>query len=292
MRAKPEDKLRTQGPRPGGLPVRSLIIVVAIAVGLLLLVYSGGDEPPAPVIEAPPAPALPAADALPPAEDIPVRPEITAPPPEEQASVPRSAPGERTLPAPQDSDGLMRQQIMAAGADGNLAGFALGDHLLQRLVSLLDGASRGELLRKILPMQAPVEPFPVIERAGEIFVDPAGYARYNDYVEAVEALDIAAVVDSFHLLRPLYEAAYAELGLPAQELDNAVIRSLDRIIATPEISEPVALERGTVLYTYADPALESLPAVQKQLLRMGPDNVRRLKAIATELRNALLDNEA
>lgn len=286
MKATPEDKLSSQSSRSGGFPVKAVLIVAVIAVGLFLLFYPSGDETvPEPVSEAPMEPAVP--EPLPPAEDIPAPAEPVTPAPSPQEEV---APEEEEppLPAPRDSDPLMREQIAAAGAEDELGGFAESDNLVQRLVALVDGGSRGVVLRKILPMKAPDEPFPVDVRDGEMFLDPAGYERYDSYVDAVVALDTEVIVDSFHKLRPLYESAYAELGLPADDLDNAVIRTLDRIIATPDVSGPVALERESVMYTFADPQLEALPAIQKQLLRMGPDNIQRLKAKARELREGLL----
>ena len=77
-----------------------------------------------------------------------------------------------------------------------------------------------------------------------------------------------------------------QLGLPAEDFDNAVIRVLDRILATPEIEDPIALTRRSVMYQYADPQLEQLTPLQKQLLRMGPDNIRRVKEQAAALRAA------
>ncbi len=38
------------------------------------------------------------------------------------------------------------------------------------------------------------------------------------------------------------------------------------------------------MYTFADPALESRPAGQKLLIRMGPENAAAIKAKLTELR--------
>jgi hypothetical protein len=64
---------------------------------------------------------------------------------------------------------------------------------------------------------------------------------------------------------------------------------LDVILATPEIDDPIPLQHKSVMYTYADPELEKLPSVQKQLLRMGPENTRRIKAQAQLVRNGLLN---
>jgi hypothetical protein len=59
------------------------------------------------------------------------------------------------------------------------------------------------------------------------------------------------------------------------------------LLATPQPSGPIELERPNVMYTYADPALEARPAGQKLLLRMGPDNAAALKAKLMELRTLL-----
>ena len=119
-------------------------------------------------------------------------------------------------------------------------------------------------------------------------MSPSGYARYNNYAEAIATLDSAALVDNFHTMRPLFEQAYEQLGLAAEDFDNAVIRVLDRILATPEIEAPIAMTRKSVMYQYADPQLEQLTPLQKQLLRMGPDNIRRIKEQAAALRAGLL----
>jgi hypothetical protein len=47
-----------------------------------------------------------------------------------------------------------------------------------------------------------------------------------------------------------------------------------------------------VRYEFVDPALESLSAGQKILLRVGPANERRLKAKLSELRRELLARSA
>ena len=87
----------------------------------------------------------------------------------------------------------------------------------------------------------------------------------------------------------LYEAAYDQLGLDTAEFDNAVIRTLDTVLATPELKEPIAVKRKSVVYVYVDPALESLPPLQKQLLRMGPENILLIKQFARAMRNRLLE---
>ena len=61
-----------------------------------------------------------------------------------------------------------------------------------------------------------------------------------------------------------------------------------RVLATPVLDEPQALKLDVTTYEYVDRELEALPSLQKQLLRMGPDNLQRLQAVAARWRAALL----
>ena len=164
-------------------------------------------------------------------------------------------------------------------------------NLIQQGTALIDGFSRGLVLRKLLPVAPPTEIFSVEQRGDQMFMAPASYERYNGHAEAFATLDTKLLVANFHTMRPLYEQAYGQLGLNPEDFDNAVIRMLDRILATPEIEEPIALTRRSVMYQYADPELEQLPPIQKQLLRMGPKNIRIIKEQARALRSGLLNLE-
>jgi hypothetical protein len=124
-----------------------------------------------------------------------------------------------------------------------------------------------------------------------MYMNPVSYQRYDGYAETIASLDTPTLVETFHTLRPLYEEAYGQLGLNPDDFDNALIRALDRVLATPEIEEPIALTRKSVMYKYADPQLEELTPMQKQLLRMGPDNIRRIKEQARALREGLLNQQ-
>jgi hypothetical protein len=288
MKAVREDRLDSDSGR-GGFPTSRVILVLAILVAVFLLWRSMGEKPaevaPEPVaveefaFEPPP---------LPPAEDIPPRPE-----PVVEVVAEAEAPVEPPPPLPPltDSDDLMRARMSAAGVGGELAPLARQQNLVQQGAALVDGLSRGVVLRKLLPLDPPAEAFTAIEKNGQIYINPASYQRYDGYAEAITSLDTATLVDSFHTLRPLYEEAYGQLGLNPDDFDNALIRALDRVLATPEIEEPIALTRKSVMYKYADLQLEQLTPMQKQLLRMGPDNIRRIKEQARALREGLLNRQ-
>ena len=53
---------------------------------------------------------------------------------------------------------------------------------------------------------------------------------------------------------------------------------------------PVEVYTDSVTYKYTDPRLENLNEPQKQLLRTGPDNMRRIKAKLREIKVLLEEN--
>jgi hypothetical protein len=187
-----------------------------------------------------------------------------------------------------DGNELLRQQLTATGTDSITTKLMANDHPLDVSAAFIDGLGRGIILRKMLPSDPPKQAFSVEQHGDAIYMSSASYQRYDGYTDTLTALDSSRLVTMFHTLRPVYEQAFSHLGLASEDFDNSVIRALDLVLATPEITEPIALKPKSVVYTFADPALESLPAVQKQLLRMGPDNVRRIKQQARTLREGLL----
>jgi hypothetical protein len=83
---------------------------------------------------------------------------------------------------------------------------------------------------------------------------------------------------------PLLQQAYRDLGYPDGYFNDRLVAVLDNLLAAPQPAEPVALAQPKVLYEFADAALESLPAGQKILVRMGPANEARVKAKLAEIR--------
>jgi len=95
-----------------------------------------------------------------------------------------------------------------------------------------------------------------------------------------------ALAGVYRELHGVLEAAYRGLGYPEASLDRVTDRALRRIEAAPPSAEVEVVAEGA-LYTFADPRLENLGQVEKQLLRMGPRNMRLVQAKAREIRDAL-----
>jgi len=159
-------------------------------------------------------------------------------------------------------------------------------------VAVVDGLARGVVLKKVMPAPLPEGNFTVVTEQDVIWLDEDNYPRYDNYINAITSIPPASLADSFHRLRPLLERAYGELGGEAEAIDNRIIAAIDRMLATPDHNGPFALKRESVHYQFADPTLEALPGVQKQLLRIGPKNRAKLLNYLKELRVALLAQDS
>ena len=267
---------------PSPLVLGAVLLVLVIAVAYFFT--GGGDQaepasPPPPVVNAAPEPVI----TQPKAPDIPTR----EPPAVTEQGIEEVVPAQPPLTL-EASDEPVREELAKAGSAELYTGLLTNEDLIQRSTGVIDGMSRGLVLQKILPLPRPEGTFTVLELEGQVVVDPASYERYDAYAGAVASLNTEQLVSVFHQFRPLMEQAYAELGYPPAEFDNALVRALDRVIATPEIRDSIPLKKKEAMYLYADPALEGLAPLQKQLLRMGPDNLAEIKVQAKALRAALL----
>jgi hypothetical protein len=294
MRADPDDVI-SRDTRRSRFPFVELVLALAVIAGLVIFWFWSEEKPAETETAAslPPVVVPAVVPELPPTPDIPEREEAVTVPDATAAESDALAAGQIPQDAaaqqiPVDGDAVLRQQVAAAGAGNLLSKLASNEHPLDVTAALVDALGRGIILRKMLPTEPLTQAFSVERQGDLLFMGADSYRRYDSHANAIAALNVGVMVETFHTLRPLYKQAFEQLGLDPNDFDNAVIRALDMILATPEIAEPIALNTKSVVYIYADPALESLPALQKQLLRMGPDNIRRIKQTARALRERLL----
>lgn len=119
--------------------------------------------------------------------------------------------------------------------------------------------------------------------------------RYSPLVLFIESINSAQAVKLYARLYPLFQQAYEELGYPGRYFNDRLVAVIDHLLATPvqtgaigvslvKVKGTVPSVRPWVRYEFTDPALESLSAGQKMLLRAGPVNHRRLNTKLLEIR--------
>lgn len=120
-------------------------------------------------------------------------------------------------------------------------------------------------------------------------VSPKNYQRYESYVTTLALIDSDAAVAVYRRFYPLLEEAFRELGLKKPNFHSVMIAAIDNLLAAPDAQGDLLLVQPKVFYQYADPALEALPQTHKLMLRMGPENARSVKASLRQLRARLVN---
>jgi len=77
------------------------------------------------------------------------------------------------------------------------------------------------------------------------------------------------------------------LGYPNEDFQNTLIRAIRELLGTPLVEGDIVLEQAVATYQMADEDLEDLSDAQKHLLRMGPQNVRKIQSKLREMAVAL-----
>ena len=204
------------------------------------------------------------------------------------APAPPSAP-EAPLPSLEESTDFLRAKAAACSTDARWGDWLKTEDLLRRAAAAIDLIAAGKVPRDALSFLSPRKTFPLQRIGGNIFADPAGYARYDRTTEVLAAINAPAAAKILKDLSPLFEQACREFGGSSCAYPGSFARAAGRLLETPPAEERPRLkpaEKG-IVFAYADERLERLSPAQKQLLRMGPKNQARIQAKLQEIVLAL-----
>ncbi|MBZ9612817.1 DUF3014 domain-containing protein [Rheinheimera maricola] len=268
-----------------GIAVVGLVVLIALWFLLGKAPQQEPVKPTAPVIVAEPVEthvaALPAETAL---ATEPPELQTTATPSEEIAELVVAEPA---LPVLDESDPEVKQRLLALDWRAGLAGLFVTEDMLRNFAVQIDNIAQGQLAAAH-PLLQPLEQTFRAADADDMQLDSRSFSRYQPYIQLLESVPPQQLVQLFNRYEPLLQQSYAEQGYPDQLFKNTLIAAIDLLLATPEVDYPLALARPSVVYIFADPAIEQLPAAQKQMIRLGPDNQRKVKALLQRYRAALL----
>ena len=258
-----------------------LVLLLVIAGGVVLLT---GIWPPEEESTAPPITTAP--PAAPPAPEITEfeEPVVVEPPP------PPPAPVEEPLPRLEESDDAVRDAVgdIPLGTAGQQ--YLVPGNIIERSASLIYLMAQGDVPYKLLPVSRPKAAFPISDDGTQVVTDPAGFERYDALTQWLQSLDLESILSSLEWFIPLFREAWSYYGEDPAAFDMAVVMTLDLVIAAPEVDLSEArLIRKEAVWVFEDPAIEGLAPIQKQVLRMGPENAEIVKAKATEARGLWLD---
>ena len=191
------------------------------------------------------------------------------------------------LPSLDGSDAIVRGVLKALSARPEFVTWLANENLVRTFVAIVQNAAEGTSPKALLGDFTPTSPFRAAGRGTRFTADPRSFARYDHLADAFASLDEAGTARALVQLQPLCESAYRELGVPGT-FREALERAFGRLLATPDVPASAPLTWNYATYQYADPKIEALSGVEKQLLRMGPRNEKivkdKLQALAIAMR--------
>lgn len=277
---------------------KSLTIIAAIAViGLLFLVYLAATfespegtrtveleqpiprapEPVQRVIESPPV--VPVAVEAPVPFEAPV--EVVAEPEPEPAEVVQ-------IPSLNTSDSFMLSRVATFEVGARVIDILNPEQIVRQFVVFVENVSQGSLPQLDYPIRRLPQQMAVRELDENLFeMEPASFKRYDALVDTLVSIDPDRALALYELIKPLLQEAYAEIGYANRDFDQALSAAIDVVVNAKSVEGPYQLVKPKVMYVYANADIEQMNAVEKQLLRMGPENAAKLKAALTRLKNQL-----
>ena len=197
-------------------------------------------------------------------------------------------------PAPvvseETGDQYARESIDAVNGGKALAQFVAGDYVVERAVAIIDALRRGEVTYKLLPVGKPSTTFPISDNGLRVTLDTAGFSRYDGFAQWVGGLNTPALVSLLNDYEMIATQALTRMGVTDFDIRSAVLAATTQILSTPQVSVDAELMRREANWVYMDPELEALSSLQKQVLRMGPENADIVQQKARDIRGALLDD--
>ncbi|MBV7315621.1 DUF3014 domain-containing protein [Shewanella sp. NIFS-20-20] len=197
------------------------------------------------------------------------------------------APVVEALPSLENSDELIEQKAQSLTQATAIAPLLVTQDMARQFVVFVDNLAQGQLARNQAPFNGPKEHFSASDITDKIYLNPDSYQRYDLYANALSQLDEQQLLATYQQLSPILDQAFAELGYQDISFNGRLEEAIDELLAAPIIETPIELTSVSVNYKFADPKLEALPAAQKLMIRMGPENAAKVKQALRQLKQAL-----
>jgi hypothetical protein len=253
-------------PPPSAAPTRWIVLgAVAVVAGALLALWW--------LSRAHPDTATPPATA---ATDVAVR----------SSNRPKRQPID--LPPLDASDTALRTLVAALSRHPLLARLLATTDLVRNATLATVQIGDGKTPATPLFVLRPTTHVAIVGAASPGRLDPASYGRWDGATAALVSINPPDLAQLYVNTELLFDQAYRELGHPDAHFDEAIVRAINTLGATPQVDQdPVLVRRQGGILEHEDQTLRGLLPVQKQFLLMGPDNRRKimgwLKQLAIDL---------
>lgn len=117
-----------------------------------------------------------------------------------------------------------------------------------------------------------------------LYLADEGYKRYDDFANAVASIDEVKGLDLYLAYKPLFNKVYKTFSYPeSYKVEDIFLKAAANVINAPVMEERVGIVKHSIFYKFSNPKLEALSDVEKQMLRMGPENTKKIQAKLRQL---------
>jgi len=185
------------------------------------------------------------------------------------------------------SDDLVRERAKGLSPHPEFYNLLKIKNIIRRITAAVDNIAEGLSPAPHLNFLAPQKPFTAKKEGEKLYLDPQSYQRYNLLADMFQSLNAEATIRTYRVLYPLFQEAYRELGYPRRDFQDTLIRAIKELLRAPMVEGEILLEERVISYQIVDDDLEYLSDAQKNLIRMGPRNTRKIQEKLREMALAL-----
>jgi len=197
------------------------------------------------------------------------------------------------LPELQNSDAEFKQDVLAISGSAQLKQGLFKEKIINKAIASVNDMAQGmRPPAKVLRELKLSKPFLVIPRGDKIYVSPKSYQRYDQLAHAINEIDSQAAVALYKKYLPLFDLVFKEFSYPkSYQVLDIFKAAVGKVLQAPIVTGRIEVVHPSVHYKFADPKLEKLSALDKQMLRMGPDNTRLIQNKLREIVQELIASE-
>lgn len=191
-----------------------------------------------------------------------------------------------TLPELDQSDDSFWTEVLTL--QQSLGQIMRAERIVRNIVVTVDNLPREEVSERMRPIKPVPGAFQTATQGQQLSISANNERRYHSYLRALETIDPDRLVAIYLQFYPLFQKAYQELGYPTQYFNDRLVNVIDHLLAAPEPDARISVVQPRVLYEFADRELQQASAGHKLMMRMGPENAKRVKTQLEKVRTRLI----
>lgn len=190
------------------------------------------------------------------------------------------------VPLLEESDDSVRKSV--ENVSEHLLDWFNVKHIIRKYLVIINDLSQNQILYKHRKFLKISQKIVVKSDSRGLYLAQESYDRYNGLANAIADINTKKGIDLFLRFKPLFEQVYEEFGYPEEyRLEDIFMKAAASVLKAPRQKGRIALVQHSLRYKYADKKLEALNDVEKQMLRMGPENTKKIQDKLRQLVEAI-----